>query len=299
MRAIWAGRSVLVGGLSCFLIFSSSVPVFASSDEERFAEARAALDRFNDCRTALTLLGGVSDQLKKDPIWIYYAAKANSCAGNPGEALHLFEVYDRLVPNEPEIKQQIVELRLKGKSEWRTTFCMPAQKLVGDWVNNFKNLRTEKQSSVASDRDAGVSWDVWNSSIEFQRPFYRNGFFASPGDDILINDDSRKSFAQVNLFRGFTKVGAGGDIFNLLESELRACFSADYDLTSYDRMGKIQIRDEMRDLTGKIVRGVPRHAGIPTIYGAYGNYLDGQGMEIDVVQFFVGIWPELEREIVK
>src|ERR1700735_4391913 len=83
------------------------------SDADLFTEARTALDKFHDCRAASQALDEVSQGGKRDPIWIFYAAKAKECSGALDDALTLYREYDKAVPGRAEVQDKIADLEYR------------------------------------------------------------------------------------------------------------------------------------------------------------------------------------------
>ncbi|MGA3102195.1 MAG: hypothetical protein ABSD61_10065 [Terracidiphilus sp.] len=100
----------------CFfaaLLFFAVAPSSAQqNDGELFAEGRIALDKYKDCAASLNALKQVSPEGQKNPMWIYYMAKANECAGNIADALNYYKAYAATNPS-PEITEKIGDLQYK------------------------------------------------------------------------------------------------------------------------------------------------------------------------------------------
>lgn len=104
--------------LLLLLVFAPSV--FAQSDGEKFAEGRIAMDKHNDCTSALDSFQSMSAQSKKDPTWIYYMAKVKECLNDQEEALDLYTKYNLLRPGTGEIVDKIGELSYEVKITKKT-----------------------------------------------------------------------------------------------------------------------------------------------------------------------------------
>jgi hypothetical protein len=89
------------------------------SDADLFTEARVAIDKFKDCKAALQALHEVSAAGRKDPIWIFYSAKAAECAGELRESLGLYRDYNALVPGQQAVLDKIgeIEYRLRKQTD--------------------------------------------------------------------------------------------------------------------------------------------------------------------------------------
>jgi hypothetical protein len=98
----------------CFfaaLLFFAVAPSSAQqNDGEFFAEGRIALDKYKDCAASLNALKQVSEAGQQNPMWIYYMAKANECAGNIADALAYYRAY-ATTNSSPEITDKVAELQ--------------------------------------------------------------------------------------------------------------------------------------------------------------------------------------------
>ena len=102
-----------------FLLVLGSWTAFGQkrSDADLFTEARIAIDKFKDCPAAVKALNEVSDAGKRDPIWIYYAAKSSECANNLVESLKQYRQYNQLSPGHAEIIDKIGELEYRLRKQ--------------------------------------------------------------------------------------------------------------------------------------------------------------------------------------
>jgi hypothetical protein len=94
-----------------FVILTLSITAFAQTDAERFAEGRVAFDKFKDCPGALQALEAVSAEGRKNPLWVFYMAKATECLNKFDDALRFYEEYDRMIPGQAAVLDKIGELR--------------------------------------------------------------------------------------------------------------------------------------------------------------------------------------------
>ena len=89
------------------ILISTATMVFAQSDRERFAEGRVALDTHKDCSTAYRVLSSVSENGRKDAMWIYYMGKTTECLKRYGDALFYYRAYSKLIPPNAELLNKI------------------------------------------------------------------------------------------------------------------------------------------------------------------------------------------------
>src|ERR1022692_4484250 len=89
----------------------------AQSDPEKFAEGRVALDTHKDCPAAYRALSSVSDNGRKDAMWIYYMGKAAECLKKYGDALSYYRAYSKLIPPNAELLNKIGELQYAADKE--------------------------------------------------------------------------------------------------------------------------------------------------------------------------------------
>ena len=78
----------------------------AQSDPEKFAEGRVALDTHKDCPAAYRALSGVSENGRKDAMWIYYMGKTTECLKKYEDALSYYRAYSKLIPPNAELLKQ-------------------------------------------------------------------------------------------------------------------------------------------------------------------------------------------------
>ena len=83
----------------------------AQTDADRFAEGRVALDKFKDCDAAYKALSGVSDQMRKEAMWLYYMARTTECLKKYGESVGYYKAYTKLIPPNPELLDKIGEVK--------------------------------------------------------------------------------------------------------------------------------------------------------------------------------------------
>jgi hypothetical protein len=61
-----------------------------TTDSEAFAEARIAFYKYNDCGATAETLNKVSADLKREALWMYYAAQVSECNKGLGVAHLLY-----------------------------------------------------------------------------------------------------------------------------------------------------------------------------------------------------------------
>ena len=99
------------------ILISTATMVFAQSDPERFAEGRVVLDTHKDCSTAYRVLSSVSENGRKDAMWIYYMGKTTECLKRYGNVLFYYRAYSKLIPPNAELLNKIGELQYAADKE--------------------------------------------------------------------------------------------------------------------------------------------------------------------------------------
>lgn len=99
-----------------FLLFSHLC--FAQTDSDKIDEARAAFES-NNCKTAISILSTVSDEGKKNLLYILYSAKSFELCDEYDQALANYVMYNDTIPGQNEITERIIFLRdqIKRKEE--------------------------------------------------------------------------------------------------------------------------------------------------------------------------------------
>jgi len=105
-------RFVLV--LFVLVAFLGPKTALAQTDAEKFAEGRIALDKFKDCEAAYKALSGVSEQTRKEAMWLFYMGKATECLKKYDESLCYYRAYSKLVPPNAELLDKIGELQYQA-----------------------------------------------------------------------------------------------------------------------------------------------------------------------------------------
>jgi hypothetical protein len=104
-----SGQAVAVVIGSLFACIVSATSLFAQSDSELVAAARAAM-RNQDCASAVVLLERVEQRTRTQPLWLYTAAQAYECHEDFSEALRLYRAYDATTPGSVEILEKIDQM---------------------------------------------------------------------------------------------------------------------------------------------------------------------------------------------
>jgi hypothetical protein len=130
-----------------FVLTAACLPGWAQSDAQNFAEGRVALDKYKDCKASLDALGGVSEDGRKDPVWVFYMAKANECMNRAADALRYYEEYDRLLPGQAPVLDKIGDLRYRVGVERRQEEAGRARQQQAE--ENVRALAREKQDAKA------------------------------------------------------------------------------------------------------------------------------------------------------
>lgn len=118
-----------VATLVIALCFASLAIGQKRSDADLFNEARIAIDKFKDCPAAVKALNEVSAQGKRNPIWIYYKARASECANDLAESLSQYREYNRIAPGHQEILDKIGELEYKLRKQQEDNAAAQQQRL--------------------------------------------------------------------------------------------------------------------------------------------------------------------------
>jgi len=122
---------------------------FAQSDADNFAEGRVALDKFKDCPTALKALNSVSEDGRKDPMWVYYMARTFECLTNYTQAIRYYTNYDTLMPGQPSILEKLAELRYMAR---KTAEAEVLKKKKDQAESEQKAILEQKKSEKAAER---------------------------------------------------------------------------------------------------------------------------------------------------
>jgi tetratricopeptide (TPR) repeat protein len=101
----------LVGSLAALILVAATLD--GQTDSQKFAEARTALDKHNDCPAALSALEGMSSESRNEPFWVYYMARTQECLSHLEKALEYYEQYDHLIPGQAKLLDKIGELRYR------------------------------------------------------------------------------------------------------------------------------------------------------------------------------------------
>ncbi len=129
-----------------FLLLILHTPLaFAQTDAEKFAEGRVALDKHHDCPAAKAALESISEKVRSEPLWLFYAAKTYECLNQADKALPLYEKYNELMPGQTVIIDKIGELRYQVNLRNRRKEALPAllqalqaePVLHSSWIGEF------------------------------------------------------------------------------------------------------------------------------------------------------------------
>jgi hypothetical protein len=165
---------VLVTGVVFAAHWSPAAAASGRTDADLFNEARIAIDKFHDCPAAGKALNEISGEGKRDPIWIFYAAKANECAGNLSASLAYYREYDKRNPGQREILDKIGELEYKlrkqndetrgeqqkaaalaaKEQEARDALAKALNKFAGTWRHEEANTSARYNDYCAARRDS-------------------------------------------------------------------------------------------------------------------------------------------------
>lgn len=96
-----------------FILFAVNVQA-QNDDGIKITEAKIAIDKYKDYKSALKALAGVSHTGQKNPLFIYYSAVANENAGNMEQAVEYYKKYLQIFPNKMEIIEKVAELNYKS-----------------------------------------------------------------------------------------------------------------------------------------------------------------------------------------
>lgn len=108
-------RQLALVGLFIAFVLALSVQLKAQSreDAQKFAEARIAIDKYKDCAASLKALESISEEGRKNPLWVYYMGKSQECLNNLEMALKYYDQYSSLVSADAELIDKIADLRYK------------------------------------------------------------------------------------------------------------------------------------------------------------------------------------------
>lgn len=120
----------------------------AQSDPEKFAEGRVALDTHKDCPAAYRALSGVSENGRKDAMWIYYMGKTTECLKKYEDALSYYRAYSKLIPPNAELLNKIGELQYEAHKE------AEEQKNADDLAAQKSEAQALAAKQVADEREA-------------------------------------------------------------------------------------------------------------------------------------------------
>jgi hypothetical protein len=89
-----------------------------SSDGEKMAQGRIALEKYRDCNAARQLFASVSAARRDRPDWLDYAAQSAECAGDLAEALRYYEAEATYIVGSERLADKVADLRYRiGKEE--------------------------------------------------------------------------------------------------------------------------------------------------------------------------------------
>lgn len=100
-----------------FLLICFTASKSQPNDGIKIAEARLALEKYNDCRAALDALRSVSASGKKTSVFNLYSGKTFDCLKRFDSALHYYNLYLIDNPNSSDVIQRCAELNYQKTKE--------------------------------------------------------------------------------------------------------------------------------------------------------------------------------------
>lgn len=130
----------------------------AQTDPQLLAEAKVAMEKYNDCKAADQALEKISSKGRIDPVWALTKSRVAECLKHYDEALTNYLIYSRAVPNDPAVLQHEGELSyLAGREK--------AQR--ADSQKAALELKQRRDDPSGLWRWGGETWrvTVWRQSI--------------------------------------------------------------------------------------------------------------------------------------
>jgi hypothetical protein len=245
-------------------------------ETREMAEARIAITKYHDYASAIKSLEMSSESSKNTPIWLLLMISAQEGIGDEAEQLKYLERYDRLVPDQQGIADQIADLGYKVRKQTEvaggTTFAS-----VTAWIRsqvesfgsnsfvytegtptntarfelNFDNcVLTQKVTITSPETNA-----IRSKGIEVRRGFYRADIrrtYTIPLANIDPGAISVHLYADLNHIHGwFVDLPTKNGSKTISETEIYRRFSGNKELspdttqTSLDTIGVLINNEEV------------------------------------------------------